>query len=154
MTWIAITQEAYGVASTARAANGGTCSLITPLIPDLGKARTPRTIACRKFEGIQDPLAKRFPAPWFHNDTGCAKGKYTERLYVQHDSGVVFCLGTYFLTEWRIWGDPKDRHLVADFCAFAGIAPIAYNQNHIDQVFRAACVAHGLKPLPSHAGDN
>jgi hypothetical protein len=146
MTWTAITQEAYRIASAARAAAGGTCSLITPLIPDLGKVRTPRSIASRKFLGILDPLSKRFAQPWYFNDTGLTGGKYTERLYVQHISGAIFCLGTYFLSEWRIWGDPKDRPLVADFCAFVGIPPIAYNQAHIDRVFKDACIAHGLKP--------
>jgi hypothetical protein len=39
MSWTAITQEAYGAARSCHE------SLLTELIPDIGKARSPRTIA-------------------------------------------------------------------------------------------------------------
>jgi hypothetical protein len=124
MSWTSISRDAYEIAKS------DSVSLMTELIPDIGKVRSQRSINCRMFSGISEPLSKRFQNHWgIHDADMIEPGKYTRRLFVQHTSGVVFCLGTLFLTRWRIWGDRKDIGLIPNFCAFAGIPASAYERS-------------------------
>lgn len=143
MSWKSITRDSYNAAMRPTSGH-----MLTELIPELGKATSPQTIASRKFYGIFEPLSKRFPNGHHHvlEDVGCSPGKYHNRLYVQHDSGAVFCLGTYFLFEWRIHGSPEDRHLIADLCAFVGIPASAYDQDRIRRLRTESFIRAGLVP--------
>jgi hypothetical protein len=124
MSWKSISLADYNLATS------GSESLLTELIPDIGKVRSQRSIECRMFEGINEPLSKRFLKHWGIHDPGMIDpDKYKRRLFVQHTTGVVFCLGTLFLTRWRIWGDRKDIALIPNFCAFAGIPASAYERS-------------------------
>lgn len=118
--WFTITREAYEPQRDES-------SLLRELIPDIGKARSPTTIAHRHFWRAFELLNNRYPEERFHFHVrsatlmpeamrpgdSCAPPELVDRLYLRHEAtGTVFCLGTRFCT-WRVYG-PKAASTLAD----------------------------------------